>query len=207
MCGASAATPTAATIPPGPSPARPMRLHRPRGARLRRHRRHDDRGPILYPGWNRYSFMATLAFAGGGSPLNLTDPAATTSWAAFAKPASKAIGKSARIGTSSCRSLQRPAQRWGSPALRHARCHVRRRRHQRRSRQGLSELASSRPDGGRLRFRGTVTAGNFIANIAGHAAAGCLSALASGGNCKSGAMAASLSAAATPFIEDTLSVD
>jgi hypothetical protein len=42
-----------------------------------------------------------------------------------------------------------------------------------------------------------------LANIAGHAAVGCLSAVASGGKCGPGALAAGLSAAASPLIETT----
>jgi hypothetical protein len=47
---------------------------------------------------------------------------------------------------------------------------------------------------------GQLTAGNLIAKVAGHAAVGCLSSLASGGPCGAGAMAAAVSAAGTPFV-------
>jgi RHS repeat-associated protein len=43
---------------------------------------------------------------------------------------------------------------------------------------------------------------NFAANIAGHAAVGCLSAVASGGSCKAGALAAGAGAAATPLVNE-----
>jgi RHS repeat-associated protein len=43
---------------------------------------------------------------------------------------------------------------------------------------------------------------NFVANIAGHAAVGCLSAVASGGKCEAGAISAAAGAAASPFIGD-----
>ena len=46
---------------------------------------------------------------------------------------------------------------------------------------------------------GQATAGNFLGKVAGHAAVGCLSAVASGGRCGRGALSAAAGAVGTPF--------
>ena len=71
--------------------------------------------------------------------------------------------------------------------------------------QGVGELTSGLaavdPTGGAA---APMTSGSplHLLKVAGHAAVGCLSAVASGGGCGPGAMAAGASAAATPFILD-----
>lgn len=54
-------------------------------------------------------------------------------------------------------------------------------------------------DGGSVPVHMEMTTGQQFANVAGHAAVGCASAAASGGNCKSGALAGGFSAAWTHF--------
>ena len=149
--------------------------------------------PFSTQGWNRYSYV-------GNSPLNFTDPSGYCFLGCFWKPIFKAVGNLFRsvpiLGT----ILQIGAGILCGPA-----CAI---------------LASTFVTGvtsgnlglalkagfitavtlGALDFVGTATAGNVPANIAGHAAVGCLSSVASGGKCKSGALAAGVSAAGTPFI-------
>jgi RHS repeat-associated protein len=60
--------------------------------------------------------------------------------------------------------------------------------------QGLNEFV------GGLAHQGIAQSGQYLANVAGSAMIGCLSAAASGGSCKSGALAAGVTAAASPLI-------
>ncbi len=53
---------------------------------------------------------------------------------------------------------------------------------------------------GAFKAVGNFTASGSLGNVAGHAAVGCLSAVASGGRCGSGALSAGIPAAGTPFI-------
>jgi RHS repeat-associated protein len=60
--------------------------------------------------------------------------------------------------------------------------------------QGLNEFVSGLPQ------QGISQSGQYLANVAGSAMIGCLSAAASGGSCKSGALAGGVTAAASPLV-------
>jgi RHS repeat-associated protein len=152
--------------------------------------------PFSTQGWNRYSYV-------GNSPLNFTDPSGYCFMGCFWKPIFKAIGNFLRENWGSL--VQIAAAAICAPMGMSAVCAV-----------AATTIITGITSGDlglalRAGFIAAVTAGTFYAvgslaptgtllNIAGHAAVGCLSAVASGGKCGPGALAAGISAAGTPLI-------
>ena len=152
--------------------------------------------PFSTQGWNRYSYV-------GNSPLNFTDPSGYCFMGCFWKSAFKAIGNFFRENWHSL--VQIAAAAICTPLGLGPVCAV-----------AATTIITGITSGNlglalRAGFIAAVTAGAFYAvgslaptgtllNIAGHAAVGCLSAVASGGKCGSGALAAGISAAGAPRI-------
>jgi RHS repeat-associated protein len=169
--------------------------------------------PFSTQGWNRYSYV-------GNSPLNFTDPSGYCFMGCFWQSAFRAIGTFLRqnwgslfqiAATAACAAL--PGCQPFLPVV-----------------AGLASAFVTGVTSGDLgkalkaglisavtamafSFVGDVTLGPghpvpefgstaHLANIAGHAAVGCLSAVASGGKCGPGALAAGVSAAGGPLIEN-----
>ena len=156
--------------------------------------------PFSTQGWNRYSYV-------GNSPLNFTDPSGYCFMGCFWKSAFRAIGNFFRQNWGAIVQIAAAAicSAVGGPGLGSA-CGV--------IATTIITGITSGDLGMALRagfiaavtavafdFIGTATAGNFLAKVAGHAAVGCLSAVASGGKCGPGALAAGVSAAGTPLID------
>ena len=151
--------------------------------------------PFSTQGWNRYSYV-------GNSPLNFTDPSGYCFMGCFWKPIFKAIGNFFRENWRSL--VQIAAAAICTPMGLGPVCAV-----------AATTIITGITSGNlglalRAGFIAAVTAGAFYAvgslapsgvlNIAGHAAVGCLSAVASGGKCGPGALAAGVSAAGAPLI-------
>jgi RHS repeat-associated protein len=154
--------------------------------------------PFSTQGWNRYSYV-------GNSPLNFTDPSGYCFLGCFWKPIFKAIGNFLKQSWGSI--LQIAAGAICTPFGLGPVCAAAAATFVTGVTSGNLGMALragliSAVTAAAFQFVGTATAGNFPANIAGHAAVGCMSAVASGGDCKSGALAAGVSAAGTPLIDD-----
>jgi hypothetical protein len=151
--------------------------------------------PFSTQGWNRYSYV-------GNSPLNFTDPSGYCFLGCFWKPLFKAIGNFFRQSwrailqitvTAVCHLATGP-----NPGC-----------------AALGSFVSGLTSGNLgLALRGAAIAfftaaafqgvakmagGDFLAKVAGHAAVGCLSAVASGGRCGRGAVSAAAGAMGTQF--------
>ena len=170
--------------------------------------------PFSTQGWNRYSYV-------GNSPLNFTDPSGYCFMGCFWQPIFKAIGNFIRQNWGSFFQIAATAICAATPGCQPFLPIV----------AGLASAFVTGVTSGDLGqalkagFISAVTAVAFnvvgditlgpahkvaafgsvkhLANIAGHAVVGCLSAVASGGKCGPGALAAGLSAAASPLIETT----
>jgi Possible hemagglutinin (DUF637) len=134
--------------------------------------------PFSTQGWNRCSYV-------GNSPLNFTDPSGYCFMGCFWKPIFKAIGNFFRENWASL--VQIAAAAACTPLGLGPVCAV-----------AATTIITGITSGdlglalragfiaaitaGAFDFVGTVTAGSFLANVAGHAAVGCLSAVASGAN-------------------------
>jgi RHS repeat-associated protein len=152
--------------------------------------------PFSTQGWNRYSYV-------GNSPLNFTDPSGYCFLGCLFKSIFRAIGNFVRQNWGSL--LQIAAGAICAPVGMGAVCAVAAATFVAGVTSGNLGMALragfiTAITAAAFSFVGTATAGSFPAKIAGHAAVGCLSAVASGGKCKSGALATGISAAGTPFI-------
>jgi hypothetical protein len=151
--------------------------------------------PFSTQGWNRYSYV-------GNSPTNFTDPTGYCFMGCFWKPLFKAIGNFFRKAWGSI--LSAAAGMACAPLGLAPVC------------AGLVSAAVTGITSGNLglalraglttmftvaafQIVGQETAGIFGAKVLGHAAIGCLSAVASGGRCGSGALSAAAGAVGTPL--------
>jgi RHS repeat-associated protein len=154
--------------------------------------------PFSTQGWNRYSYV-------GNSPLNFTDPSGYCFMGCFWKPIFRAVGSFLRENWGSL--VQIAAAAICTPMGLGPVCGALAAAFVTGITSGDLGLALragfiAAVTAAAFSFVGTATAGNYVANVAGHAAVGCVSAVASGGKCKSGALSAGLSSAAAPLIGD-----